>query len=239
MKHCGGVDNIFPHHENEIAQSCAANECKFVNYWLHNKHLLVDGQKMSKSLGNFYKIKDIVNKGYSAESIRYTLISTHYRQELNFTLDKLKASQKAINRLRELNRRLSVVSKRSKGDITEKCKKMIIDFQQELSNDLNISGALGKLFTWANEIFRLLDLEKVSKSSALIAIEVISKIDSILGVVGFNAEVLSDDVELLIEERNKARKEKNWQKADHIRKELENSGIILDDTPGGTIWKRK
>ena len=237
--HCGGVDNIFPHHENEIAQSCAANECKFVNYWLHNKHLLVDGQKMSKSLGNFYKIKDIVNKGYSAESIRYTLISTHYRQELNFTLDKLKASQKAINRLRELNRRLSVVSKRTKGDITEKCKKMIIDFQQELSNDLNISGALGKLFTWANEIFRLLDLEKVSKSSALTAIDVISKIDSILGVVGFNAEVLSDDVELLIEERNKARKEKNWQKADHIRKELENSGIILDDTPGGTIWKRK
>ena len=103
--HCGGVDNIFPHHENEIAQSKCALDDKFVNYWLHNEHLLVNNQKMSKSLGNFYTIRDILDKGYKAEAIRYALISSHYRQKLNFTFERLNNAQKAINKLRELNRR--------------------------------------------------------------------------------------------------------------------------------------
>jgi len=107
--HCGGVDNIFPHHENEIAQSCAASGEAFVNYWLHNEHLLVEGQKMSKSMGNFYTLRDLLEKGCSPEALRYTLISTHYRSKLNFTFEKVKAAQKCINKLRELKRRLKKI----------------------------------------------------------------------------------------------------------------------------------
>ena len=237
--HCGGVDNIFPHHENEIAQSCASTGSEFVNVWLHNKHLLVDGEKMSKSLGNFYKIPELVEKGYSPEAIRYTLLSTHYRQELNFTFEKLKASQKAINRLRELQRRLQCVSDNCEGNIDARCEKMVEDFKNTLAEDLNISGALGELFIWVNEVFGLLDKNKISKSSAECAVEAICKIDSILGVVECPEEELDCDIDDLIQQRKDARESKDWGKADEIRAKLDELGVVLEDTPDGTIWKKK
>ncbi len=237
--HCGGVDNIFPHHENEIAQSCASTGSDFVNVWLHNKHLLVDGEKMSKSLGNFYKIPELVEKGYSPEAIRYTLLSTHYRQELNFTFEKLKASQKAINRLRELQRRLQSVSDNCEGNIDARCEKMVEDFKNMLAEDLNISGALGELFIWVNEVFGLLDKNKISKSSAECAVEAICKIDSILGVVECLEEELDCDIDDLIQQRKDARESKDWGKADEIRAKLDELGVVLEDTPDGTIWKKK
>jgi len=237
--HCGGVDNIFPHHENEIAQSCAHKGGKFVNVWLHNKHLLVDGEKMSKSLGNFYKIPELIEEGYSPESIRYTLLSTHYRQELNFTFGKLKASQKAINRLRELQRRLQCVPESNEGDIDARCQKMVDDFQKSLAEDLNISGALGDLFTWVNEVFGILDNNQISKKSAECAIDAICRIDSILGVVECPDEELDCDIDDLIRKRNEARDSKDWGLADEIRGKLDELGVILEDTPNGTIWKKK
>ena len=237
--HCGGVDNIFPHHENEIAQSCASTNKNFVNVWLHNKHLLVNGEKMSKSLGNFYKIPELIEKGYSRESIRYTLISTHYRQELNFTFEKLVVSQKAINRLRELQRRLMCVNNESAGDIDFSCEKMVDEFQQTLAEDLNISGALGVLFIWVNKVFGLLYKNKISKSSAQCAVESLCRIDSILGVIECPEEEVDCDVDELIQRRIDARNNKDWSKADEIRAQLDDLGVVLEDTPDGTIWKKK
>ena len=241
--HCGGVDNIFPHHENEIAQSCAATGEEFVNYWLHNEHLLVESQKMSKSEGNFYTLRQLLEMGYSPESLRYTLISTHYRQKLNFTFDKIKSSQKCVNKLRELKRRTGLVSVdiSTKGQGIESASiEMLVKFKEKLSDDLNISGALGEVFIWVNDMFSALDDKKVSLSDSKIILSTLSSIDSILCVIDDDFEgENSDEIDTLILDRNDARKNKNWAKADEIRAKLDLMGVVLEDTESGTIWKHK
>ena len=239
--HCGGVDNIFPHHENEIAQSKCALDDKFVNYWLHNEHLLVDNQKMSKSLGNFYTIRDILDKGYKPEAIRYVLISSHYRQKLNFTLNRLDDAQKAINKLRELLRRLNNVSNEDSindNKLNEMNKTFFSKFSDSLGDDLNISEALGALFTWANKIFSLLDSKEINIIQSKKCVETLLQSDKILGVIE-NKSDISDEIKKLIEMRMIARKNKNWQESDRIRDELNAKGILIEDTPEGTIWKFK
>ncbi len=237
--HCGGVDNIFPHHENEIAQSQAATGEPFVNYWLHNEHLLVDGQKMSKSAGNFYTLRDLLDKKLSPEAIRYTLMATHYRQKLNFTFEKVGASQKAINRLRELRRRLKLVNQAAGNSLSDETERMINDFQMNLDDDLNISGALGALFIWVNHLFSSLDKKEISGEGAAQALSALNRIDEVLGVVKEKDTSLTAIIDSLIKDRNAARKEKNWAKADQIRDKLLEMNIILEDTPEGTIWKKK
>ena len=238
--HCGGVDNIFPHHENGIAQSEAATGETFVNYWLHNEHLLVDGEKMSKSAQNFYTLPDLLKKGFSPEAIRYTLLSTHYRQKLNFTFEKVKASQKAIYRLRELKRRLEIVeSSTMETTETHHTDEMLDQFSEFLSDDLNISGALGAVFSWANGLFAALDAERVSGASAKTALDALTKIDDILGVIVERETQDSSEITALIRQRTQARKDKDWALADDIRNRLQSMNIIIEDTPEGTIWKRK
>ncbi len=236
--HCGGVDNIFPHHENEIAQSQAATGEPFVNYWLHNEHLLVDGEKMSKSANNFYTLRDLLDKGFSPEAIRYTLISTHYRQKLNFTFEKIKVSQKAINRLRELKRRLESVKSTTGETELLKTDDMLKKFSEFLSDDLNISGALGALFTWVNGIFSALDVNRISAESAKKALNALTKIDEVLGVLDLQGNEDSSEIDALIQQRTQARKDKNWALADEIRNKLQSMNIIIEDTPDGTIWKK-
>jgi len=239
--HCGGVDNIFPHHENEIAQSKCALDDEFVNYWLHNEHLLVDNQKMSKSLGNFYTIRDILDKGYKPEAIRYVLISSHYRQKLNFTLNRLDDGQKAINKLRELLRRLNNVSNEDSfndNKLSEMNKTFLNKFSNSLGDDLNISEALGALFTWTNKIFSLLDGNKINIIQSKKCIEILLQSDKILGVIE-NKSDISDEIKKLIEMREIARKNKNWQESDRIRDELNAKGLLIEDTPEGTTWKFK
>ena len=237
--HCGGVDNIFPHHENEIAQSCAASGEGFVNYWLHNEHLLVDGQKMSKSMGNFYTLRDLLEKGCSPEALRYTLISTHYRSKLNFTFEKVKAAQKCINKLRELKRRLKKIDNEEDEVLNSETETMLSKFSEKLGDDLNISGALGELFIWVNYLFAELDNDKLDCCSAKGALSALRKIDSVLGVIDCANLEVDDIIHELIKDREKARSDKNWEKADEVRKQLDELGIVLDDTPEGTIWKRK
>jgi cysteinyl-tRNA synthetase len=237
--HCGGVDNIFPHHENEIAQSCAASGEGFVNYWLHNEHLLVDGQKMSKSMGNFYTLRDLLEKGFSSEALRYTLISTHYRSKLNFTFEKVKAAQKCINKLRELKRRLKKIDNEEDEVLNSETETMLSKFSEKLGDDLNISGALGELFIWVNYLFAELDNDKLDCCSAKGALSALRKIDSVLGVIDCANLEVDDIIHELIKDREKARSDKNWEKADEVRKQLDELGIVLDDTPEGTIWKRK
>jgi len=238
--HCGGVDNIFPHHENEIAQSCAATGTEFVNYWLHNEHLLVESQKMSKSSGNFYTLRELLDKGLSPEAIRYTLISTHYRQKLNFTFDKIKSSQKCINKLRELQRRAFEIGANGiEGlDVSQECSAMVTMFGKKLSDDLNISSALGELFIWVNKMFSLLDKNKINQKGADNIIQSLKKIDSVLGIIEEEAES-STEIDDLIVRRNLARSEKDWGEADKIRGILDEMGVVLEDTVKGTIWKRK
>ncbi len=243
--HCGGVDNIFPHHENEIAQSCCASGKKFVNYWLHNEHLLVDNQKMSKSLGNFYTIRDLIDKGFSPESIRYTLISTHYRQKLNFTLEKLKNSQKSINKIKEVKRRVGLIEKnKATGENFENISsKMIVKFTDCLKNDLNISGALGEIFIWINKIFKELDDENISSKGRTNIIDALNLVDNILGILDVDSS-LSDSgdaekISNLLNERKKARDQKDWALADKIREEIDNLGYVVEDTDQGPIIKRK
>jgi len=237
--HCGGVDNIFPHHENEIAQSCAASGEGFVNYWLHNEHLLVDGQKMSKSMGNFYTLRDLLEKGFSPEALRYTLISTHYRSKLNFTFEKVKVAQKCINKLRELKRRLKKIDNEEDEVLNSETETMLSKFSEKLGDDLNISGALGELFIWVNYLFAELDNDKLDCYSAKGALSALRKIDSVLGVIDCANLEVDDIIHELIKDREKARSDKNWEKADEVRKQLDELGIVLDDTPEGTVWKRK
>ena len=238
--HCGGVDNIFPHHENEIAQSKCALDDKFVNYWLHNEHLLVENQKMSKSSGNFYTIRDILDKGYKSEAIRYVLISSHYRQKLNFTMNRLDDAQKAINKLRELIRRLNEIKNNISSDLNvdKLNEEFLNDFKQNLYDDLNISGALGALFTWVNKIFNLLDQNKINKITAKKNIEILLKIDKILGIIEVKNDITDEDKKL-ISLREEARKNKDWVESDRIRDELNSRGILIEDTQTGTIWKFK
>ena len=240
--HCGGVDNIFPHHENEIAQSCAATDSKFVNYWMHNEHLLVEGQKMSKSEGNFYTLRQLLELGYSPEALRYTLISIHYRQKLNFTFDKVKSSQKCINKLRELKRRANLLldSNVEGEDINEDCISMVKSFNDKLSDDLNISGALGKLFSWVNEVFYKIDSSIISSDGAVAILNTLEKIDSVLCVIKEgNNEDISSEIKTLISNREVARSKGDWGLADDIRDKLYEMGVILEDTKSGTIWKKK
>ena len=233
--HCGGVDNIFPHHENEIAQSRCITGKQFVNFWLHSEHLIVDGQKMSKSLGNYYTLTDILKKGYSPEAVRYTLLSTHYRQKLNFTFGKINESQKAINRLRELIQRLEAVPETMGGEVLEF---PLAEFESALDDDLNISGALGVLFGWVKKLFIALDANKVSANTAQTSLKGLRRIDDILGMIYHRRE--REDkamIEALVKERDAAREASNWKRADEIRDDLRARGIVLEDTTDGTKWK--
>ncbi len=238
--HCGGVDNIFPHHENEIAQSEATTGEKFVNYWLHCKHLIVEGEKMSKSLGNFYNLRQLIEKDFSADVIRWTLLSTHYRQELNFTFEKLGTAQKSISRIRDFYSSLEKYDVNQKSSLQKKVDELQQEFENCLDDDLNISGALGAVFTLIKEINVFRQGNTLSKEDAIYIKKFVEKTDSILNILSDPDEnVLQDEEQKLLDERNQARTDRNWAEADRLRDILLEKGIVLRDGPEGTIWKRK
>jgi cysteinyl-tRNA synthetase len=238
--HTGGVDNIFPHHENEIAQSEGATGHKFVNYWMHSEYLIVEGKKMSKSLGNFYTLRDILDKGYSGKVVRYVLISTHYRQQLNFTFDSLEAARSALERYNDFISNLeSYPGGKTDGSANDILHKTRRDFEAALDDDLNISGALGAVFDFIRDINRLKAEEKLSKEEKDRALELIRKFDTVLNFTTGKEESLDAQVEALIKKRNDARKSKDFATSDKIRDQLIGMGIILEDTPQGVRWKRK
>ena len=235
--HCGGVDNIFPHHENEIAQSRGMRDTPFVNMWVHGEHLIVEGQKMSKSLGNYYTLRDVLARGFSPEAVRYTLLTTHYRQRLDFTFPRVQEAQKAINRLRELGRRLDEVAPGKKGATISPPDDSV---EQALDNDLNIAGALGAIFGWARELFSHMDAGGLSYSCARASRESLGRYDELLGVIQMLPESeIEPEVREMIAEREAAREARNWGRADTIREELAVRGIILEDTAAGVIWKKE
>jgi cysteinyl-tRNA synthetase len=196
---------------------------------------------MSKSSGNFYTIRDLFDKGYSPESVRYALLSSHYRQKLNFTFERLDSAQKAINKLQELSRRLKLISddeNKGSSEYINKTNEFISDFNRQLSDDLNISGSLGSLFIWVNFLFKLIDSKNISNEQSEDALNKLKKIDNIIGVINSSVH-LDEEIKKIIENRDMARKEKNWVKSDKLRDELSSRGIIIEDTPEGQIWKLK
>jgi len=235
--HCGGEDNIFPHHECEIAQSEGATGQQYVRYWMHIRFLLVDGRKMSKSLGNFYTLRDLIEKGYDATAVRYLLLSTHYRQPLNFILDGIEAAKEAINRLNDFRLRMQETAA---GDgpenpaVGEAVEKGRAGFEAAMDDDLNISPALAALFNMVSDINRL----DAGPEGAGYALDFLDRVNGVLNVLPEDEELGDAEIKRLIEERQQARKDKDFVRADAIRDQLKDLGITLEDTAQGVRWKR-
>lgn len=238
--HCGGVDNIFPHHENEIAQSEAHSGKNFVNYWLHCHHLIVNGEKMSKSKGNCFTINDLLRRKVDPMALRLLLLSTHYRKTLNFTFKALEQSQSALDRLKDFlyelnNRPLKPGENKSIQGLIERMHRKFI---AGLSDNLNISSALTALFELIKKINILLTKGAVFKKDAENIISSLCSLDKILAIFPPKEKKdLSEIIYKKIEERNKARKEKDFKLADKIRDDLLAQGILLEDTESGIRWK--
>jgi cysteinyl-tRNA synthetase len=240
--HVGGVDNMFPHHENEIAQSEAFTHQKFVRYWLHSEHLLVEHKKMSKSLGNFYTLRDLLNKGYSGVQVRYLLLQTHYRTQLNFSFAGLDAAAKSLERLGDFILRLRQIDQmKSSGQVEPFLKNAHTLFTEALSDDLNISPALAALFDLVREINCLCDAEKVGKEEAGKTLELLEEFDQVLAVLPLqtSTEEISRDLQELLAQREAARASKNWKAADAARDQILSRGYLIEDTPAGARLKKK
>jgi len=242
--HTGGVDLIFPHHENEIAQSEAAYGDKFVRHWIHVEHLLVDGAKMSKSAGNFYTLRDLLAKGYSPRSIRYLLMSAHYRKQLNFTLDGIKQADQALERIDNMIVRLRDIKNVAGGSagLPDMLAKLKSDFAEAVDNDLNISAGLAVFFDFVTSVNTMISDEKLSAADAGLIISALGDMDSVFGFIFFGDaedDADSERIDALVQERVDAKKNRNFARADEIRDLLKDEGIILEDTKDGTRWKRK
>jgi len=238
--HCGGVDNLFPHHENEIAQSEAATGKKFVNYWLHNEHLLIEGKRMAKSLGNYYTVRDLTARGYDPKAIRYLLLATHYRQQVNFTFEGLEAAKNTLDRLTNFVRRLLEAEGKRSGDKLEPLiGRVQSDFETAMDDDLSISEALASLFDFIRDVNILLDENSLSKDEAQKIYNLMVKFDNVLGVIGEikKEEKLPREAEELILKREEARRAKDWKTADAIRQQLKGMGILVEDTSQGVKWR--
>ncbi len=236
--HAGGIDLVFPHHQNEVAQSEAATGKTFAHTWVHNAHLIVDGKKMSKSLGNFFTLRDILDKGYDGISVRYLLMATHYRQQLNFTFEGLDAAKNAIERVNEVISKLKNVSSsdgESQETLVSRAKE---DFERAMDDDLNISEALGTLFDFVRDINKALDDNAVSNEDAQKILSFLESLNSIFNVFDFSDQELSKEEQDLIDQREAARKSKDFAEADRLRDELKKRGIQLDDTDSGVRWKK-
>jgi cysteinyl-tRNA synthetase len=251
--HCGGIDLIFPHHENEIAQSEAATGKKFVRYWLHNAHLLVEGQKMSKSLGNIYTLNDLIGKGYRGEEIRYVLINCHYRETLNFRLSELDAARKTIQHIIETLRRLDLirekktrVEEKERKKKTKKIQKLLQDtrkrFEKEMDSDLNLPRAFSVFFEFLAEVNKIVD--EIDREEAREIMNFIYDLDRVFGLGLKKIYEATKKIKIpkrileLVERREKARREKNFKLADKLREEIKASGFWVDDTPHGPVVKK-
>lgn len=237
--HCGGQDLIFPHHENEIAQSEAANGCDFAHYWMHNGYINVDNRKMSKSLGNFFTVRDVAEK-YGYEPIRYLMISSHYRSPINYSTDILEQGKNALDRLYNCREGLVFALAHAKdgGEAPEYLEKHKAEFIRAMDDDLNTADALAAVFTLAKDINITVAAEP-EKNTCEAALKLFDELCDVLGILYNKSDnSLDEEVEKLIEQRSEARKNRDFKTADEIRDKLKEMGIVLEDTPQGVKWSR-
>ena len=232
--HCGGVDNIFPHHEAEIAQSEGVTGKKFVRYWLHCAHLLVDGQKMAKSLGNFHTVPDVLAKGYTGRELRYALLRVHYRVPLNFTWEGMNEARESLVRIDAWLARLrEVAEKTNLQRSTSSVQDPDTAFEEALDDDLNISAALGVLFESIRETNRAMDQDRMDAKSAIAWLDWWKRINTVLRVEAEAEAVAPDEVMQLAHERENARREKNWKRSDELRQQISVLGWEVRDMKDG------
>ncbi len=242
--HAGGIDLVFPHHENEIAQSEAISGKPFARFWIHSEHLNVESQKMSKSAGNFYTLRELLAMGYAPETVRYLLLSVPFRQKLNFTFDGLKAAASAIERLRNLAARLREAKLAPGHDdaMAERARSARREFDEALDNDLNSAAALAAIFEFARDANTAMDSGEFRSGNAPEALDLLQRFDSIFDVIQTSASaggMTEEEIEKLAAERTRAKKARDFHRADAIRAELNEAGVILEDTKDGVRWKRK
>ncbi len=242
--HAGGIDLTFPHHENEIAQSEAVTGKPFARFWIHAEHLIVEGQKMSKSLGNYYTLRDVMQMGYQPEAVRYLLASVPYRNKLNFTFEGLKAAAASIERLRNFERRLQTdkFPDGSAVEAEERSAGTLRLFDEAMDDDLNTASALGALFEFIRDSNTAMDSGAFNAGNVGGAMAVLARFDEVFAVMKptvAEGGLADEEIDALAAERVSAKKARNFARADGIRAELLEKGIILEDTKEGTRWKRK
>ncbi|HEY6230777.1 MAG TPA: cysteine--tRNA ligase [Pyrinomonadaceae bacterium] len=240
--HAGGIDLVFPHHENEIAQSEGATGKEFVRYWIHFEHLKVDGETMSKSKGNYYTFRDVAAKGYSAGAVRYFLLSVPYNKQINFTFEALGGAEKTVAGLRDFKARLSE-AKASPGlneELHAATQTAAQEFEAGMDDDLNTSVALAVIHNLTRVVNTALARKKLREENKTELLELLQRFDSVLNIFGNESrEMLDSEVQSLIDERQEARRRRDFARGDEIRDELAGRGIILEDTKDGVRWKRK
>jgi len=241
--HTGAVDNIFPHHENEIAQSEGATGHAFVDLWLHAEHLIVDGEKMSKSKGNFYTLTDVLGRRNDPAAVRYLFLSVPYRKKLNFTWEALAGAAAAVDRMRSAAARFEEIAASGKlvssaFPIAARAARLREEFTASMDDDLNTAAAQGALFTFLREANAAIDDGTLDAAGAREAREALLRADRVFGVLPRVAEALPEEIEARIEARNAARRRRDFAEADRIRNELAGRGIVLEDGPSGTRWKK-
>jgi cysteinyl-tRNA synthetase len=238
--HLGAVDLLFPHHENEIAQSEGATGEQFVRYWVHPEHLIVEGEKMSKSLGNFFTLRDLLERGHDPVAIRHQLMTAHYRRQLNFTLEGLEQSQQALRRLWDFVDRLEEIPAEAEGDdLSEQVESARARFDQALDDDLNVPGAMGALFELMRQVNILMGEGRVGGRGAAQVLEFLRDADTVLGIIEHERGAVDEEIERLIAERDRAREDRDFARADEIRDQLLAQGIVLEDRASGTRWRRE
>ncbi|MCP3957736.1 MAG: cysteine--tRNA ligase [bacterium] len=247
--HCGGVDNMFPHHENEIAQSESATGEEFVHTWLHSEHLMVDGEKMSKSLGNQYTLKELMARGLDPRAVRYVFISSHYRQKLNFTFDSVDAAVSALERVDQMRFRLESApeSGEPSPEIAAAIERLGKDFAAALASDLNASGAMSAVFALVREVNKTIERDALGDGDRNRVIAVLADANRVLGVLDpadwqsseeSSSGLADNEIDQLLVERQEARKNRDFAAADRIRDQLQAEGVVIEDTPQGPRWRR-
>lgn len=244
--HCGGQDLVFPHHENEIAQSECCNGVPFANYWMHNGFISVDNVKMSKSLGNFFTVRDVANE-YGYEPIRYFLISSHYRSPINYSVDIIEQCKASLVRLYNCRESLDFALKNATDVVVENADEIKVklvsrkdQFITAMDDDLNTADAITAIFELVKDINTTVITDAPNKELVELATTLFDELTGVLGLVyNRKTESLDDEIEKMIEARTQARKDRNWAEADRIRDELKSQGIVLEDTPQGVKWHRE
>lgn len=240
--HAGGVDLIFPHHENEIAQSECCTGRQFSRLWVHAEHLLVDGRKMSKSLGNFYTLRDLLQRGYTGKAIRFLFMQSHYRMQLNFTMQGLDSASQALKRINDFIVRLETYEGSShpeRPDVDAFIQEALVSFATALSNDLNVPEATSVVFEMIRLVNGFCDQNRLTRSDAQRILDTLKEMDSVLGVCSFTHEAIPLEIQKLVDARQEARAKKNFALSDSIRQELLDKGYVLEDTAQGARVKRK